>query len=60
MSLFKRKTTDEDIARCPDCGERVPVGAEDCAMCGRSLLDGSRPSEDGGSQVTSTSTEARS
>jgi hypothetical protein len=38
MRLFRRKTiiTDER-ERCPLCAERVPVGANHCAMCGVDL-----------------------
>lgn len=40
MALIKRKQTGEDVAlRCPDCHERVPEGARQCSMCGRSLAD---------------------
>ncbi len=40
MRLFKRKTDpDEGVLRCPECRERVPEGAVECAMCGRTLLD---------------------
>jgi DNA-directed RNA polymerase subunit RPC12/RpoP len=37
MRLFKRKTPIDDAVRCPECGERVPDGAEQCAMCGHDL-----------------------
>jgi hypothetical protein len=38
MSLFRRKTTIEDDGeRCPHCAERVPEGADECAMCGVDL-----------------------
>ena len=38
MRLFKRKTyDDDDVIRCPECGERLPRGASDCAMCGHDL-----------------------
>lgn len=50
MGLFKRKPVIEDDGeRCPRCGERVPEGANECAMCGVDL----RPlrSSSGGRQV---------
>ena len=38
MGLFRRKTTiEDDRERCPQCGERVPEGADECAMCGVDL-----------------------
>ena len=37
MRLFKRKTPVDDSVRCPECGERVPDGAQECAMCGHDL-----------------------
>lgn len=39
--LFKRKPDleEDDVVRCPACGERVPEGATECAMCGRGLRD---------------------
>ena len=37
MRLFGRKRTEEEIARCPRCGEPVPEGAVDCMMCGVAL-----------------------
>lgn len=37
MALFKRKSKNDDDPRCPSCGERVPPGANECAMCGRNL-----------------------
>jgi DNA-directed RNA polymerase subunit RPC12/RpoP len=39
MRLFKSKTPIDDAVRCPECGERVPEGADECAMCGRDLHD---------------------
>lgn len=38
MGLFRRKATAEvEPDRCPLCNERVPDGAEECAMCGADL-----------------------
>lgn len=38
MALFRRKPIVEDeVERCPRCGERVPEGASECAMCGVAL-----------------------
>lgn len=37
MRLFKRKTPIDDAVRCPECGERVPENAHECAMCGHEL-----------------------
>jgi rubredoxin len=37
MRLFKRSTPTDDAIKCPDCGERVPDGAHECAMCGHDL-----------------------
>jgi hypothetical protein len=37
MRLFKRKTPIDDAVRCPECGERLPDGAHECAMCGHDL-----------------------
>ena len=37
MRLFKRKAPGDDAIQCPDCGERVPEGAQQCAMCGHEL-----------------------
>jgi DNA-directed RNA polymerase subunit RPC12/RpoP len=37
MSLFKRKAADDDVPKCPACGERVPEGAARCAMCGHAF-----------------------
>ena len=38
MGLFRRKAMIEDEAeRCPRCAERVPEGADECAMCGMDL-----------------------
>jgi DNA-directed RNA polymerase subunit RPC12/RpoP len=39
MRLFKRKTASDEAIRCPECGERVPRTAEECAMCGHELAD---------------------
>ena len=40
MRLFKRKTSADLATRCPGCGERMPEGAHECAMCGYDLGDG--------------------
>ena len=49
MGLFRRSSELEvEPERCPICTERVPEGAQECAMCGadlRSLLPGSREGE---------------
>jgi hypothetical protein len=38
MGLFRRKTDAEaEPERCPICTERVPDGAQECAMCGADL-----------------------
>jgi hypothetical protein len=38
MRLFRRKPTVDDAGeRCPRCSERVPEGADECAMCGVDL-----------------------
>ena len=37
MRLFKRKPEIDDVPRCPNCRERVPEGATQCAMCGLGL-----------------------
>jgi rRNA maturation endonuclease Nob1 len=37
MRLIKRKTPIDDAVRCPECGERLPDGAHECAMCGHDL-----------------------
>jgi hypothetical protein len=37
MRLFKRHTASDDAIQCPDCAERVPAGAHECAMCGHDL-----------------------
>ena len=42
MRLFKRKTSHDDAIRCPDCDERVPRGAAECAMCGHDLAESFR------------------
>ncbi len=40
MSLIKRKqASDDEPVRCPNCGERLPEGARQCTMCGRSVAD---------------------
>ena len=39
MRLFKRSTPPHDDTRCPECGERAPRGADECAMCGHELAD---------------------
>lgn len=40
MSLIKRKKgSDDESARCPNCRERLPEGARQCTMCGRSVAD---------------------
>ena len=36
MRLFKRKQ--EDLPCCPECRERIPEGATECAMCGHELV----------------------
>lgn len=36
--MFRRKPKVEDEPeRCPLCNERVPDGADECAMCGADL-----------------------
>jgi rRNA maturation endonuclease Nob1 len=40
MRLFKRSTSGDDAIKCPECGERVPDGAHECAMCGHDLHPG--------------------
>jgi hypothetical protein len=50
MRWFKRKTPGEAI-QCPDCGERMPEGAHECAMCGHDL------GEDLGHDVSRTAME---
>ena len=37
MRLFKRKTPIDDAVRCPECSERLPDGADECAMCGHEV-----------------------
>jgi hypothetical protein len=38
MRLFRRRRVDEpEGTRCPQCGERVPEGADECMMCGADL-----------------------
>ncbi len=38
MRLFRRSRVDEpENTRCPQCGERVPEGADECRMCGADL-----------------------
>jgi DNA-directed RNA polymerase subunit RPC12/RpoP len=39
MRLFRRKPPVDDAPRCPECRERIPDGAIECAMCGRDLRD---------------------
>jgi rRNA maturation endonuclease Nob1 len=41
MRLFRRKTPTDDAARCPECRERVPNDADECAMCGHDLHNSS-------------------
>ncbi len=46
MGLIKRKHTSNSLAvQCPHCHERVPAGARQCTMCGRSLADVSSEAE---------------
>jgi hypothetical protein len=48
MRLFRRRTiTDTDDERCPRCTEKVPQGADECAMCGLDL----RPLRSSGVEV---------
>ena len=35
MRFLKRRSQGEDAVECPECGERMPAGALECAMCGR-------------------------
>ena len=37
MRLFKRAKQADDVTKCPECGERIPVGALECSMCGHDL-----------------------
>jgi rRNA maturation endonuclease Nob1 len=38
VGLFRRKPKiEEEPERCPVCTERVPDGADECAMCGADL-----------------------
>jgi hypothetical protein len=38
MRFFRRNDdTEAEPDRCPLCNERVPEGAEECAMCGADL-----------------------
>jgi zinc-ribbon domain len=38
MRFFRRKRSDdEEVERCPRCGEPVPEGAVECMMCGVAL-----------------------
>jgi hypothetical protein len=32
MRLLKRRSQGEDAVECPECGERMPTGALECAM----------------------------
>ena len=43
MSLFKRTAAEDEVIHCPVCGERVPEGATDCAMCGHAFDATKRP-----------------
>jgi hypothetical protein len=36
MRLFKRGR-EEEPPQCPECRERIPEGAVECAMCGHRL-----------------------
>jgi len=38
MRLFGRKQPEDEVARCPRCGEPIPEGAVECMMCGVALL----------------------
>ena len=38
MAVFKRNPKKDDDLRCPSCHERIPSGASECAMCGRTLV----------------------
>ena len=42
MRFFKRSASPDDANRCPDCRERAPRGADECARCGHDLA-GVRP-----------------
>jgi hypothetical protein len=45
MRLFRRKAMIQDEGeRCPRCAERVPEGANECAMCGVDLRPVRSPS----------------
>jgi len=38
VGLFRRKPkVEEEPERCPLCTERLPDGADECAMCGADL-----------------------
>jgi hypothetical protein len=58
MGLFRRKTTTEDDGeRCPRCAERVPDGANECAMCGidlRPLRSSTRVTEEAKARASTT------
>lgn len=46
MSLFRRNRGEEpEGMRCPQCGERVPDGADECMMCGADLRPLARSAE---------------
>ena len=45
MDVIKRKHSNTVAGQCPHCHERVPAGARQCAMCGRSLADVSSEAE---------------
>jgi hypothetical protein len=48
MRLFKRQTfPDNNATCCTECGERVPRGAAECAMCGHDLNAGDARSHPG-------------
>jgi ribosomal protein S26 len=55
MRLFKRNTSHDDTVSCPECGERLPRGAADCAMCGRSLTDSAHDAVEADSHQSSVS-----
>jgi rRNA maturation endonuclease Nob1 len=37
MGLFRSSKVEAEPERCPLCTERVPDGADECAMCGADL-----------------------
>jgi hypothetical protein len=47
MGLFRRKDVEPEPERCPLCTERVPDGAQECAMCGADLRTLLRRTEHG-------------